>query len=564
MILKFKMLSLQNMLYNKKYLAGALISLAFFFVSFTVLNKIMQPYKSYEYIIQTLAANYIEEVNTENLHSNALKALLQSLDPYSKYYDKAETEDRKNAWAGILDYSVGINVVYRNDYTYVNSVNAGSPAEAADVRPGDKIAAINNEPIYRAFNKDIVAKLKGKENTTVELLLGRPTETESIKKVINRSAIPNIAIPYAKLLPNGNGYIKLQHFYGNAADTLKQLITDWQKGKQPFESLILDMRNNRGGGVKQATEIAGLFLPKESIVYHHKKRNANFEAVKTAIAPIAPLLPLVVLIDENSMSAAELVAGALQDYDRAVIMGENSFGKGLVQQTWYNGDSTSMYFTISKYYTPLKRCIQKIDHEGHYLKSDRERLNEQPYSPQKKQWFTTKNGRKFFDYSGIVPDVTLTKPQQNEYVKRVVSSFALYDFANAYRNNNNKAPDLETFKIDNKLYKDFIEFLELQENNIELPITKEVANIENFITQTVADNSLMQQFEQFKQSLNQAKQAIHQQNEKQLKAILSETILIRYYNLKGKYAYQFKNDDWVSEAINLLNNKKRYNEKLGL
>jgi len=523
----------------------------------------MQPYKSYEYVIQTLATNYIEEVNIEDLHNNALNGLLKSLDPYSKYYNKAETEDRKNTWAGILDYGIGINVLYRNDYTYVSSVNTGSPAETADIRPGDKIAAIDNETIYRAFNKDVEKKLKGKENTTVELLIGRPTENGNIKKTINRAAIPNIAIPYAKLLPNGNGYIKLQHFYGNAADTLKQLITAWQKNQQNFESLVLDLRNNRGGGVKQATEIAGLFLPKQSVVYYLKKRNADFEAIETKQAPIAPSLPVIVLIDENTMSAAELVAGALQDYDRAVIMGENSFGKGLVQQTWNNGDSTSMYFTTSKYYTPLKRCLQKIDYENYHLKNEKERLEEQVYSPQKKQWFTTKNGRQFFDYSGIVPDFKLKKAAQNEYIKKVVNSFAVYDFANNYRNKNSNAPDLESFEVDETTYKEFLIFLEQPENNIELAITKEVQSIEKFISETINNEKLTDQFKQFTQQLNNSKKTIHTQNEKQLKAILNENILHRYYNLKGQYAYQFKKDDWVKMAVDLLNDEAQYQKTLG-
>jgi len=551
------------MLFKNKYLTAALLSLTLFFVSFTVLNTTMQPYKSYEYIVQTLAANYIEEVEVENLHSNALKALLQSLDPYSKYYDKTETEDRKNTWAGIIDYGIGINVLYRNDFTFVSTVNAGSPAAAADVRPGDKIVAIDNKPVYRAFNKDILAKLKGKENTTVELLIDRPAETKALKKEITRSAIPNIAIPYTKLLPNGTAYIKLNHFYGNSADTLKQLIIDWQSEKENFKNLILDLRNNRGGGVIQATEIAGLFLPQQSIVYHHKKRNEDFEAVKTKEAPIAPTLPVVVLIDENTMSAAELVAGALQDYDRAIIMGENSFGKGLVQQTWNNGDSTSMYFTISKYFTPLKRCIQKVDYENYYLKDERERAKEKVYSPQKKQWFTTKNGRSFFDYSGIVPDTLLTKAKQNEYLKKIANSFAIFDFTNSYRNKNNKMPHLENFEIDDATYEEFLTFINKPNNDVELPISKELNSIEDFINETVADENLNQQFEQFKQQLNVAKQTIHKQNKQQLKALLSENILYRYYNIKGQYAYRFKNDEWVNAANRLLNNKKLYLKKLG-
>lgn len=555
------------MLFNKKYLTVALIILAFFFASFKALNTIMQPYKSYEYIMQTLSANYIEALDIEDLHNNALKELLQSLDPYSKFYDKTETEDRKNTWAGILGYSIGVNILYRNDYTYVSAVNPGSPAEAADVRPGDKIAAIDNQTIYRAFNKDVEAKLKGEENTTIELLIERQNspngETESLKKTISRAAVPNIAIPYAKLLTNGNAYIKLQHFYGNAASDLKQLINSWQNSKQNFENLILDLRNNRGGGVKQATDVAGLFLPEQSVVFYHKKRNADFEAVKTEQAPIAPSLPLIVLIDENTMSAAELVAGALQDYDRAIIVGANSFGKGLVQQTWNNGDSTSMYFTISKYFTPLKRCIQKLDYENYYLKDKKERLKKQVYGPKKKQWFTTRNGRKFFDYSGIVPDVELSKPKQNEYIKNVISSFALYDFANNYRNKNAKPPVLENFEIDETTYNEFLTFLEQPENYIALPINKEVASIENFINETVADEGLIEQLEQFKQKLNASKAIIHTKNEKQLKAILSENILHRYFNLKGQYHYQFKNDDWVSASFDLLNNKKEYQKKLG-
>jgi len=548
---------------SKKYLPVALVVLAFFFISFTVINKVMQPYNSYKYIVETLAANYIHEISIEDLHNNALKGLLKSLDPYSKYYSKAENEKRTNKWAGILDYSVGVNVLYRDNYTYVRSVNASSPAEAADVRAGDKIVAINNETIYRAYNKDVEKKLKGKDNTTVELIIERPTETKSIKKVMSRSAIPNVAIPYSKLNTNGSAYIKLKHFYGNSADTLKQLITNWQNSKQPFNSLILDLRNNSGGGVRQAKEVASLFLPEQSVVYFQKKRNMDFESVKTEQAPIAPSLPLIVLIDENTMSAAELVAGALQDYDRAVIIGENSFGKGLIQQTWKNVDTTSMYFTTSKYYTPLKRCIQKLDYEDYYLKNEKERKKKQTYSQKEKQWFTTLNGRKFSDYSGIVPDIELTKNKENAYVTKIGNSFALYDFANSYRNNNTTSPNFENFEIDDDTFKEFLDFLHQPENNVKLPIYRELADIEDFINETASDENLTQEFLQFKETLNQAKQIVYKQKEAELKALLTETILYRYHNLKGQYAFRFKNDEWVKEAFKILSNEEQYKSILG-
>lgn len=544
-------------------LSAALFVLGIGLLSFTPQeSQIDKTIGVYRYIVHTLSEHFVDEIDAEELQYNALHAMLNSLDPHSHFYDREETEERTRAWDGILREGIGVNILYRGGYTIIISVNQGSNAEAADLRAGDVILEVDGEEIYEAFTNDVAEKVGGEPGTEVNLKIERPGIGQFEKKVM-RGNVPNIAVPFAGMVNPEIAYIKMNHFYGNSADTVRQFAEKFTEENPDLKGLIFDLRGNNGGGVIQATDIASLFLPNESVVFYQKPRNEGFVPYKTEKDPLIPDLPVVVLIDKHTISAPELVTGALQDNDRAVVLGQPSFGKGLVQQTWNTGDSTSMFFTISRYYTPLKRCIQKLDYEDYYVDFSNKIQTPSEYKPEKKNWFTTPNGRQFFDYSGIVPDITLDEEAQDPYLQGLAVSYPIFDFANNYRNTHKTIPSARQFELEDNYYALFLKFMEKEKYDFDIPGQAKLVEMENLLKDSGMSTNLEKSFEQFKAALKKEKQTVLIDKKPKVKEMLTDLILYRYYNVTGQCEYALDNDNEIIEAIEILKDTKRYNTLLG-
>jgi len=509
----------------------------------------------YQYIIEVLGEHFVDEIDTEELQYNALHAALKSLDPHSHFYDQAETKERTKTWDGILRSGIGINILYRGGYSVITSINDGSPAMEAGLRAGDVILEVNGEKIYEAYTSDVAEKIIGEPDTEVELFLERPA-IGKFKKTIVRGNIPNVAVPFVGMATKTIGYLKLNHFYGNAGDTMRSAITQL-KAQQNLEGIILDFRNNAGGGVLQAIDIMSLFVPKGSIVYSLKKRGSDFEDYKTEKEPIAPNIPLVILVNGSTISAPELLAGAFQDYDRAVVIGQQTFGKGLVQTTWNTGDSTSMYFTTSRYYTPLRRCIQKMDFSDHYL-------GEKPqiYQPEKKAWFTTPNGRQLYDWSGIVPDIQTELAPKNTMLSKMAQSWLFFDFVNNLRNTHETIKPARGFKLDDVYFELFIAYLKEKNYDFELPGQKLFDNFQEALDPDGNNERIKRASKAYLQILNDEKLKTILDNKEEVKRLISEAILYRYYGYKSQYELAIDSDKDIEQSIKLLLDTPKYNELL--
>ena len=520
-------------------------------MSFKAVNDVLEKKTTaLKYLMGVLQDNFVDEVQTEELYHNAMRAAVGSLDPYCAFYDVEETKKHLQKMDGVVKIGIGVYMFYRDGYAVVSSVNAGSPAEKNDIRVGDVIIDIDGRKIYRFFIKDIEELLQGELGTEVNLVINRPGYGE-MKKVIKRENVLRKIVPYFGMLNDTIGYIKMNHFWGMAGDSL-QMALDKLNKENDLKGLILDLKNNNGGSVTEARRIANLFLPKDKVVYYVKERNKDFQPFVTEEKSLYPDLPLVIVTNEYSASASELVSGALQDYDRAVIVGDTTVGKGLMQQTWNIGDGTSMYFTFAKYYTPLKRCIQKIDYSKMHLGEP-----ETFYSEESKSLYKTKNNRQFKDFEGIVPDVLVEKQEKLDVVKNLEISFPFFDFVNTFRNSRESIENPSKYNFSDDYYELFVDFLKKEKYNFYISSQSHLETFEQNLTDELKIG-LKDDIEKIRQKLNEEKLRKVYEHKKEIKQVLEHFIVNRFYNLSGEFEYLARNDQEILTALEVIGNKREF------
>ncbi len=509
------------------------------------------------YMMETLDKEYADEVNTEELMYTAMRAAVSSLDPYSVFYDREETIKHFKKMDGIIKVGIGVSLFYRDGYAVIYSVNPGSTADQNDLRIGDRILEIDGEQIWERYIPDVTAMLEGEAETTVKLKIQRPAKS-TFNVELKRQNVLRSIVPYYGMLNDQIAYIKMNHFWGQSADSVKYALEKLQASND-LGGLVLDMRNNNGGSAFEAVELVNLFVPKDKLVYEVRSRNGEPKVYKTENEPIALDLPLTILIDQYTSSAPELVSAALQDYDRAVIIGENSFGKGLTQQTWFLGDSTSMFFTLSKYYTPLGRSIQKIDYS-------RQHLGEEAvdYTEDKKSDFKTVNGRTLRDLSGIVPDIEMEVDSVPSIVQKLQISYPLFDYVNLYRNTRGPIGEATDFKISDEEFALFLAFLEKENYNFGIEGQDHLTNFETSLNKSnfTNDSKMRSYLNDLKRELNDAKLESVIKEKEAVKEMLEYYIVSRYYNNSGEWAYQSRHTPEIDKAIEVLLDKKRYRDLL--
>ncbi len=544
-----------------KYKFISCLLLGLFLISASIkFNGIESKSKVFQYLITVLDENFVDEVNEEELMNTAMRAALSSLDPYSKFYDEEETKSHFQSMDGILREGIGVFMFYRDGYTVVSSINPGSPAEKNDIRVGDIILEIDGKVIWEQYVKDVQAMLEGEPGSMVKLKMNRPTKG-AYEVNIKRKNILRAIVPYSTMLNDTIAYVKLNHFWGQSADSLKTAIQKLQKKKgkkNEIKGLVLDLQNNNGGSAFQAVEIANFFLPKGKPIYYMKSRSKDFEPYKTLNEPLYPDMKLALLINDYSSSAAELLSGALQDYDRAVIVGQNSYGKGLVQQTWNLGDSTSMYFTLSRYHTPLKRCIQKMDYSKVHLGQ-----KEQEYQDWQKSEYFTANKRKFRDYEGIVPDVVLPKKETADVVSAINRSYPFFDYVNYFRNTHESIAGPTNFIIEDQYFEVFIEFIKESNYNFTLKTESEFLEWEKKLKENNSEANFTKEVNATKNAFKALKLQQLFDNKNEVKKSLEYHIVSRYYNVAGEYEYLLRNSKEAIAAKSVLSKPKEYFKLLG-
>ncbi len=515
--------------------------------------EIAKQIEIYTTLFKELNMYYIDETNPAKLTENAIDNMLKELDPYTRYYDEQGVEKARINAAG--EYG-GIGAVTKiiNDRLIIIEPYENSPADKAGIKAGDEIIEINDILIDKTSVKDAILLLNGTLDSKVTVQLKR--KDKIFKSELTRETIDVDPVPYYQMIDDEVGYISFIKFNAKASTRVKEAFEDLKT--QGMKKLVLDIRGNLGGLLNEAVEITNFFVPKNEIVVTTKAKVKKWsDTYKTKREPIDLEIPIVVLIDHYSASASEIVAGSLQDLDRAVIVGERSFGKGLVQRYRKLTYGTQLKLTISKYYTPSGRCIQELD----YTHKDKDG-NVPKFSDKKVNAFKTKNGRTVYDGGGIEPDIKLKTIERTNATKALVRSDVLFNYAVNYYNNHAAIASPEKFIFSDDDYQEFLNHLSAQSvffgTDTEIMFKKalKVADTEGY------KSNIEQEYKILLDKIRKEKIKELVPNEPEIKERLTNEIVRKYFHKKGEYIHKVNHDLSIIEAVAILKDKNKYQKIL--
>ena len=394
---------------------------------------------------------YVDETDPGKLMKTAIDKMLKSLDPYTNYIPESEIEDFQFMTTGQYG-GIGAVITKREDYVFISEPYEGFPAQKAGLIAGDKILEINGESAKGKNTEDVSKALKGQPNTEVQLLIERPYLDDPFSVSFKRQKISVKSVPFYSYLNEEIGYIKLRSFTRNCSNDIKNAFLDLKK-QGDLKGLILDLRSNPGGLLNESVNIVNLFVDKGQEVVSTKGKIKSWDKVyKASKSPTDLEIPIVVLINQSSASASEIVAGAIQDLDRGIVIGQRSFGKGLVQQTKKLSYNSQLKLTVAKYYIPSGRCIQALDYSN---RNEDGSVGKVPDSLMTA--FKTKNGRTVYDGGGINPDIEIDQDDISNLIVSLIQERLFFDYATYYKHQN---PSLDSlFIMDDSGFNSFVDFL---------------------------------------------------------------------------------------------------------
>ena len=507
-------------------------------------------------VLRELDLNYVDTLNYDKMSQTAIDAMLQLLDPYTVYIAEEKTDDITFMTTG--EYAgIGAVISKSKNGIYVSEPYEGKPAQRNDVRAGDIILEIDGENTSILSVSEASARLKGVPNTTVTLKLQRLGEKKPIEKTFLRERIQIDAVSYSTVIDNNIGYVLLSDFTDHAALEIKNIVTDMLKQHQ-IESLILDLRNNGGGLVDEAVKILGYFLPKGTIVVT-TKGNSKFSdrTYRTPTNPIFPDLKLAVLTNSSSASASEIIAGAVQDLDRGVVVGERTFGKGLVQSIRPVNYGGHLKVTTAKYYIPSGRCIQAIDYSS---RNDDGSVGIVPDSLTSE--FHTQNGRVVRDGGGIVPDTIIDDDSKMNIAYHIYVQNHFFDYATLYTQQHTNILPPNEFELSESDFKTFTDYL-IEKNFTYISQTEKYFNdLLELAKYEGLDEVAAEEFMTLKNKLSPDIATNLQKNKEEIKQILSSEIIKRYYFQKGRIQYALRFDKTFDTAVEVLKSDESYRQIL--
>ena len=509
-------------------------------------------------VMQGLNKNYVDEIQPGSLTKTAIDEMLKSLDPYTEFIPESDMEDYKLMATGQYG-GVGALIQNLDSFVVVSEPYEGFPAYNAGLRAGDIILEINGVSVKGKSTQEVSDMLKGTPDTDVEITFKNIFD-ENIKKVkLTRKEIKLPEVPYYGIVAPHIGYISLSSFTMNCSNTVKDALLKLKENDPNLQGLILDLRNNGGGLLNEAVNIINIFVPKNTEVVSTKGRLPEANRVyKTMQTPVDLEIPLCVLINENSASASEIVAGALQDLDRAVIIGEQSYGKGLVQNIIDLPYNSKLKVTIAKYYIPSGRCIQKIDY------SDKTNGVGRQISADEQKIFFTKNKRPVKDAGGILPDIDVKIDSISAFTAALYVGQHIFKFATLYSIKHPTISQPDQFKLSDADYNEFIAYMKDKEIKYSSPLKMELDKLTKLAEDEKKLDLIKDDIELLKKkiTLDNQDELLHYKDE--ITNILTPEIISRYYYQKGRIQYELQNDNFTHKAIEILSNPSQYNNILSV
>ncbi|HPM31965.1 MAG TPA: S41 family peptidase [Chryseolinea sp.] len=508
-------------------------------------------------LFKEVNALYVDEVNPNKLVRTGIDAMLGSLDPYTNYIPEDEVEDFRTMNTG--QYG-GIGAVTREigNRTIITMLMEGYGAQKGGLKIGDEVLKIDNIELSKLSREESSQLMKGQVGTPVSLTIKRVGESQPIKLDFKREKIKLSNVPYFGMVGKDVALIQLSDFTPDAAKEVKSALIILKD--QGAKSVILDLRGNPGGLLIEAVNITNIFLPKGKMVVSTKgkipENNLNYETLNN---PIDTEIPVAVLINRNSASASEIVAGTLQDYDRGLIIGEKSYGKGLVQVSRQLSYNSQLKITTAKYYTPTGRCIQVLDY-GHR----REDGSVGSIPDSLKKAFKTTNGRKVFDGGGIDPDIKTEALEAHALTQVLFEKGYLFDYATQYTLKRNTPVDIKSFQITDEDYQQFVIWMKDKNYNYKSYMEYELQQFTEEVKKEKYFMELKTQLDQINSRIAESKKNELMLYKDEIKIVLEEEIVSRYYLERGAIESGFKYDNDVKKAVELLHSNDQYKKLLGI
>jgi len=497
-------------------------------------------------LYKELNVYYVDDTQPGQLMKTGIDAMLSSLDPYTQYIPESDMEDYRFMTTGQYG-GIGAMIKRKDDRVVVSEPYEGYPAMKAGMWAGDEILEVDGRSIPGMATDEVSKLLKGQAGTTVKVLVRR-NNGEPVLHTLTREEIKIPDVPYKGIIDveKGIGYIKLNSFTQTAGQEVRNAVKELKE--QGARRIVLDLRGNGGGLLREAVNIVNLFVPKNELVVETKGRIAEWDKTyKTLSEPLDASIPLAILVDGGSASASEIVSGAFQDLDRGVIIGERTFGKGLVQQTrdlFYN---SKLKVTVAKYYIPSGRCIQKLDYSqrdstGRVVEVKEEAIAE----------FKTRNGRPVFDGRGVLPDVEVAEPELAKVVNGLYEKDLFFDFATQYRLTHEDIGPAEDFRITDAIYADFVAFVKDHDVEYDTESMEALGALEEKTKKERYYDMVQPQLDALRKQLapDHTEEIVRFRSD--IEEVLRNEMVSRYHFQTGRAKAAMTSDAYVRKAVEVL------------
>lgn len=552
------MLSTKNI--RQLLLSGIAVSTLLLTAAFVDNSRYFELIKNislYAEVYKTLNDDYVDNIEPAATMRKGIEAMLKTLDPYTNYLTSADIETYRLEQNETMGY-IGATVISYNDAIYLSDVSEDLPAFKAGLRAGNRIVAVAGEPIGKRTANEVKKALQGQTDTEISITVQNNDGSNERTVKVMRTREETKAVPHFEMLGDGMGYVKLTTFMRpDCSQEVRDAIEELQK-KGDLKGLILDLRNNGGGLLNESVKLVNLFVPNNQVIVRMKGRTEDTQKdYKTEKEPLIPNLPIAILTNDHSASASEITAGSIQDLDRGVVVGQRSFGKGLVQHTRDIGYGNQFKLTIAKYLTPSGRCVQALNYTKRYTDASASSVPDSLRTAYK-----TKNGRTVFDGSGVEPDVAVDKPASSNIAKNLVDKYLIFDFANQYKQKHDSIAAPKTFALTDAEYDEFVKFVGDKKFDYTTQTETLIERLNKTTDREQYDQSVKDMVAKLTEQVKTEKKKELYSYKTEIKNLLTQEIIGRYYYQKGKVEASLNKDPEVLAAISTLSNPVKYKQLL--
>ena len=542
---------------KRKFLIGGIVGFALIVgVAATTQQKgryldIIKNLEIFSNLYREVNSNYVDEIDPNQIMKVGIDAMLATLDPFTNYFSESQIEGwRFRNEEG--EASSGLKVKKIDTDLVITRIIEDSPAHMSGLKVGDKIKAVNGETTEKRTAEDVMAIISGIPGSEMYIDIIRPGETEPRNIKITRGGMDGKNVPYSGMVDKTIGYISLTTFTKDAGHNVAEALRDLKTATPDLQGVILDLRGNGGGLLREAINVCNVFIPaEETVVTTRSKVVEADQEYKTKMEPVDQTIHLVVLIDDHSASASEIVSGVMQDLDRGVVIGQLSYGKGLVQNTFDVGYNAKVKLTTAKYYIPSGRCIQSVE----YKNGERVHI-----ADDKRGKFKTRAGRTVLDGGGVQPDVPMLTEQQPLIVKKLLEQDIIFNFVTQQYLGKDSIESLETFRFTD--FPAFTSFLGKTDFKFDTETDQLIKKIKEVAASEAYTPAVTFQVDQLKTVVEKEKASQVKLHEKEIQQAIELEILGRYYFETGLVRHQLKNDPELAEAISVLKNQQEYTSLL--